>query len=42
MSHSALLRRGIRELLDDVRDITVVGESSSEQEAEEMAQQLRP
>lgn len=42
MSHSALLRRGIRDLLDDVRDITVVGESSSEQEAVEMAQQLRP
>ena len=38
----SLVRRGFRRLLEDARDITVVGEASDGDEAVRLAEQLRP
>ena len=38
----SLVRRGFRRLLEDARDITVVGEASDGAEAVRLAEQLRP
>ncbi|MGA8491098.1 MAG: response regulator transcription factor [Terriglobales bacterium] len=38
----SLVRRGFRRILEDARDITVVGEASDGAEAVELAEQLRP
>ena len=38
----ALVRRGFRRILEDERDITVVGEASDGAEAIRLAQELRP
>ena len=38
----SLVRRGFRHLLEDARDITVVGEASDGDEAVRLAEQLRP
>jgi DNA-binding NarL/FixJ family response regulator len=38
----SLVRRGFRRLLEDARDITVVGEASDGSEAIRLAEQLRP
>jgi DNA-binding NarL/FixJ family response regulator len=38
----SLVRRGFRRILEDARDITVVGEASDGAEAVQLAEQLRP
>ena len=38
----SLVRRGFRRILEDARDITVVGEASDGAEAVKLAEQLRP
>src|ERR1700689_3239423 len=38
----SLVRRGFRRILEDARDITIVGEASDGTEAVRLAEQLRP